>query len=169
MSNDLWRHPLRHTLATLAYRAEKALRDAPAEFADFRLSPSTRTPVEIVSHLADLMEWATRMARGEYKWVAQPASDWTTACDRFFTGLRNVDEALSASTFDVHPGEMLLQGPLADALTHVGQLTMLRGASGSPVRPESYARAEIEAGRVGRDQSASRKEFDGDASRPRSG
>ena len=167
MSNDHWRHPLRHTLATLAYRAEKALRDAPREFADFRLSPSTRTPVEIVSHLADLMDWAERMARGEYKWTAQPVQDWQIACDRFFGGLRAVDDALVASTFDVHPGEMLLQGPLADALTHVGQLTMLRGAAGSPVRPESYARAEIQVGRVGRDQSASRKEFDGDASKPR--
>jgi hypothetical protein len=168
MSNDAWRHPLRHTLATLAYRAEKALRDAPPEFAEFRLSPSTRTPVEIVSHLADLMDWAERMARGEYKWTAQPVLDWHTACDRFFAGLGRVDAALAASTFDVHPGEMLLQGPLADALTHVGQITMLRGASGSPVRPESYARAEIQAGRVGREQSTVRKEFDGDASKPRS-
>ena len=167
MSNDPWRHPLRHTLATLAYRAEKAVRDAPAEFADFRLSPSTRTPVEIVSHMGDLMDWAARMARGEYKWTAEPATDWKTACDRFFDGLRAVDSALETSTFDVHPGEMLLQGPLADALTHVGQLTMLRGAAGAPVRPESYARAEIREGRVGRDQSAVRKEFDGDASRPR--
>jgi hypothetical protein len=113
------------------------------------------------------MDWGARMAGGEYKWTARPVTDWQAACDQFFAGLRTFDEAIAASTFDVHPGEMVLQGPLADALTHVGQLTMLRGAAGAPVRPESYARAEIREGRVGREQSTVRKEFDGDASRPR--
>jgi hypothetical protein len=60
--------------------------------------------------------------------------------------------------------EKLIQGPLADALTHVGQLAMLRGMAGVPVRPESYPRAEIVVGRVGIDQAAPRAEFDGDAS-----
>jgi len=158
---------LRHTVATLAYRAEKVLRDVPAEFAGFHISPASRTPLELVGHLADLMEWATRMAQGEYRWAAGPAGDWTSACDRFFAGLRSLDQALETTTFEAHSAGMIFQGPIADALTHVGQLALMRGAAGAPVRPESYARAEIHTGRVGRDQSAARKEFDGDASRPK--
>jgi hypothetical protein len=163
---DPARELLRHTVATLAYRAEKALRDAPGEFANFRVSASTRTPIEIVSHLGDLMEWAERMARGEYRWAAVPPRDWDESCDRFFRGLHAFDATLATPLTGAYPHGKIFQGPIADALTHVGQLTMLRGAAGFPVRPESYARAEIHVGRVGRDQSAIRKEFDGDASKP---
>ena len=155
---------IRHTVATLAYRAEKVLRDSPDGLADHRLSPASRTPLEIVSHLGDLMEWAERMARGEYLWAPRPAGDWSSACDRFFRGLLALDAALSESTFEKYSADMIFQGPIADALTHVGQLAMIRGAIGVPVKPESYARAEIVAGRVGREQSPTRKEFDGDAS-----
>ena len=158
---------LRHTVATLAYRAEKALRDAPEAFINYRLSPASRTPLEIVSHLGDLMEWADRMARGEYKWAPQPTTDWTAACDRFFRGLVTLDATLTDATFETYSPGTIFQGPIADALTHVGQLTMIRGVVSAPVRPESYARAEIAVGRVGREQSATRKEFDGDASQPR--
>jgi hypothetical protein len=158
---------LRHTVATLAYRAEKVLRDAPEGFADRRLSPGSRSAVEIVSHLGDLMEWAERMARGEYLWAAKPSKSWPAACDRFFNSLRALDAALVDARLDKFPAETVFQGPVADALTHVGQLALMRGLVGSPVRPESYARAEITAGRVGRDQSSTRKEFDGDASRPK--
>lgn len=161
------RHLLRHTVATLAYRAEKALRDAPDTFVHYRLSPSSRTPIEIVSHMGDLIEWADRMARGEYLWAPQPSSDWAAACDRFFQDLLTLDATLATSTFQNYSPDVIFQGPIADALTHVGQLTMIRGAASAPVRPESYARAEIAVGRVGREQSTARKEFDGDASRPR--
>jgi hypothetical protein len=166
-NTDSARHLLRHTLATLAYRAEKALRDAPDAFADYRLSASSRTPLEIVSHLGDLVEWGERLARGEYKWNAGSSPDWTTACDRFFEGLQAFDAAIAVSTFEGHAPGVIFQGPIADALTHIGQLTMMRGAMQAPIRPESYARADIAVGRVGREQSATRKEFDGDASKPR--
>jgi len=158
---------LRHTVATLAYRAEKVLRDAPAAFSEMRLSPAHRSPLEIVSHMGDLLEWAQRMAQGEYVWSPQPAADWKAACDRFFSGLLTLDEALASSTFDKYSADVIFQGPIADALTHIGQLAMVRSAAGVPVRPESYARAEIQVGRVGREQSATRKEFEGDASAKR--
>jgi hypothetical protein len=162
------RNLLRHTVAALAYRAEKVLRDPPDGFADLRLSPQSRSPREIVSHLADLMEWGERMARGEYRWAPGTDEGWGAACDRFFAGLGALDRAIDTATFDPYPPGMVFQGPIADALTHVGQLAMLRGLAGGPVRPESYARAEIAVGRVGRDQSSTRREFDGDASRPAS-
>lgn len=161
------RHLLRHTVATLAYRAEKVLRDAPDAFVHHRISPASRSPLEIVSHLGDLVEWADRMAHGEYLWAPQPADDWTGACDRFFHGLLALDASLADSTFEKYSPEVIFQGPIADALTHVGQLAMIRGALSAPVRPESYARAEIFVGRVGREQSSTRQEFEGDASRRR--
>lgn len=161
------RQLLRHTVATLAYRAEKVLRDVPEDFSDFKLSPASRTPFQVLSHLGDLMEWAERLARGEYRWQPRPSDTWAAAAERFFKGLRAVDRTLARPRAVRFPSEMIFQGPIADALTHVGQLAMLRGAANAPVRPESYARANIRLGRVGRKQAARRVEFDGDASRRR--
>ena len=155
---------IRHTVATLAYRADKVLRDVPEGFGDYRISPASRTPFEIVSHLGDLVEWADRMAHGEYRWTPVPSPDWKSACDRFFKGLLMLDASLETAALTEYPAEMIFQGPIADALTHVGQIALLRGAFGVPIRPESYARAQIHVGRVGTEQSTTRKEFDGDAS-----
>lgn len=161
------RELLRHTVATLAYRAEKALREVPDGFAEFRPSAESRTPLEILSHLGDLMEWAERLARGEYRWDPRPAGQWADEVDRFFKRLKALDRALASPSAKAHGADTIFQGPIADALTHVGQLSMLRGMFGAPVRPEAYARARIRLGRVGRTQPATRVEFDGDASRPR--
>ena len=165
-SHEATRAVLRQLAATLAYRAAKVLRDVPSEFAAYRIAPNARTPVQIVAHLGDLMKWATWLAKGEHIWKAEGSDDWNREIDRFFTLLTELDALLAAKGFNGSV-EKLIQGPLADALTHVGQLSMMRRAAGFPVRPESYARAEIVAGRVGRDQAPAKAEFDGDASRPR--
>ena len=158
---------LRHLAATLAYRAAKVLRDAPPGFASMTIGPSTRHPVQIVAHLADLMAWALTFAQGEYVWKANGGDDWNIEVERFFDGLASLDRQIAASPPSPNAVKKLIQGPLADALTHVGQLAMLRGIAGAPVRPESYARAEVVAGRVGPEQAPAVREFDGDASAPR--
>ncbi len=159
---------LRHIVATLTYRAAKVLRDAPPGFGAMTFGSSTRKPVLIVAHLADLMGWAVRLTRGEFSWKAEGGDDWDTEVARFFAGLAALDRSLAAddslSGPVERPVEKLIQGPLADALTHVGQLAMLRGMAGVPVRPESYARADIVIGRVGMEQTPARAEFNGDAS-----
>ena len=155
---------LRHLVATLAYRASKVLRDPPARFATMSVGPSARRPVQIVAHMADLMSWAVTLAQGEYVWKAEGGEDWDVEVARFFDKLAVLDRELEARELSRDAVEKLIQGPLADALTHVGQLAMLRGISGSPVRPESYALAEIVTGRVGISQAAPGREFDGDAS-----
>lgn len=160
------RQLLRHTVATLAYRATKALRDFPLAAVDVRVSPLTRTPLELVSHLGDLLEWGERLAHGDPSWRPDPAPTWEAATARFFRGLEALDAAVAAAAPASRPLEQIFQGPIADALTHVGQLALLRGMHGAAVRPESYARAEIRVGRVGSDQTAPRAEFDGDASFP---
>ena len=155
---------LRHLVATLAYRAAKVLRDPPARFATLHVGPTARQPVQIVAHMADLMTWAVGLTRGEYVWKAAGGDDWDVEVARFFDHLAALDGELEGAELPAEAEQKLIQGPLADALTHVGQLAMLRGISGSPVRPESYARAEIVAGRVGPAQAPPGREFDGDAS-----
>jgi hypothetical protein len=159
------RDTLRQLLGTLAYRAAKVLRDVPPQFATYKVAPNARTPVEIVAHLADLMKWGTWLAKGEHVWKAEGSTEWNVELPRFFQLLGELDALMAAEEFNGSV-EKLIQGPIADALTHVGQLSLIRGAAGMPVKPESYARAEIVPGRVGLDQAAAKVEFDGDASRP---
>jgi len=154
---------LRQLAATLAYRAAKVLRDVPPSFGSSTFGDATRTPVRIVAHMADLMSWGVSITKGGYLWKPGGSDDWNTEVKRFFDGLAELDAAIAAEPF-TGSVEKLIQGPLADALTHVGQLAMMRGMAGIAVRPESYAKAAIVAGRVGLDQEAPRAEFDGDAS-----
>ena len=151
---------LRHTLATLAYRAEKPLRNAPAGFAEARAGPDSRTAGDILAHMSDLLDWALWIARGEKRWEPIPPTSWDADCDRFFASLAALDAYLASDAPLAAMAEQIFQAPIADALTHTGQLNLLRRLADSPVRGENYARAHIEAGRVGRDQSAERSEFD---------
>jgi hypothetical protein len=153
---------LRQLIATLAYRAAKVLRDAPEGFGAAKFGSATRRPVRIVAHMADLMAWGVSYARGEPAWKPEGSDDWNREVERFFDGLGALDRELAAD--NQASVAQLVQGPLSDALTHVGQLAMLRGMAGEPVRPENYARAAITAGRLGLDQAAPVREFDGDAS-----
>lgn len=168
-SADATRALLRHLVATLAYRAAKVLRDPPPSFDTFSLASSTRPPVQIVAHMGDLLDWALWLVKGEHIWNAAGSRGWDDDVSRFFLALSALDDHLASGAPLGRPAEVLIQGPLADALTHVGQLAMLRGVAGAPIRPESYGRAEIRAGRVGIDQAPPRVEFDGDASRPTEG
>ena len=154
------RQLLRHTLATLAYRASKALRDAPPAFSTFRVSDGTRTPGQILAHLGELMDWALTQAQGRQKWTDTPPGNWDDDVDRFFRAATALDAYL-ASDADLHVGaSKIFQGAIADSLTHVGQINMLRRIAAAPVRGENYARADIAVGRVTREQPASRVEFD---------
>ncbi|HSA55216.1 MAG TPA: hypothetical protein VLE53_05895 [Gemmatimonadaceae bacterium] len=159
-SLDPARELLRHTVATLAYRAEKAVRNAPAAFADFRIAADSRTPAEILAHMGDLLDWALWLARGQHRWRDAAPLPWDEEVGRFFASLSAFDAYLASGAPLGRSIERLFQGPIADALTHTGQLTMLRRAAGSPIRGENYAKASILAGRVGIDQSSDRVEFD---------
>jgi len=166
-TTDPARVTLRQMAATLAYRAAKVLRDAPPDFGTRSFGDATRQPVKIVSHMGDLMTWGVSIANGGYEWKPSGGTDWKAEVDRFFAGLAALDAAIAADGEFKGDINKLIQGPLADAFTHVGQLSMLRGMMGSPVRPESYAKAVITPGRVGLDQEAPKAEFDGDASNRR--
>jgi hypothetical protein len=147
----------RHTLATLAYRGGKAVRHAPAEFAEFE--GGGRRPAQILAHIGDLVDWSLSMAQGKPKFVPSQPLTWDKETCRFFSALQRFDDYL-ASEEPVHaPIEKLFQGPIADALTHVGQIAMLRRMAGAPISGENYFVADIAIGRVGAEQAAAKKEF----------
>jgi hypothetical protein len=154
------REMLRHAVATLAYRAGKAVRDAPPHVAAFAVAPGSRTPAQILAHMGDLVDWALSMAKGEQAWRDSTPLAWDREVARFFATLEAFDSYLASDEQLGWSIERLFQGPIADALTHTGQLTMLRRLAGSPVKGENYAKATIEAGTVGLAQAAPRVEFD---------
>lgn len=157
---DPARELLRHIVATLAYRAGKTVRDAPASFAAYQASEGTRTPAQILAHMGDLMDWALSIVSGQRQWHDSEPLPWPQEVSRFFAALASLDAYL-ASEKPLHGDvEKLFQGGLADAFTHTGQIAMLRRMAGCPVRGENYYMAHIEKGRVGPDQAAPVREFD---------
>jgi hypothetical protein len=150
---------LRHTVATIAYRGGKALRDAPDSFATFRVGAGSRTPSELLAHIGDLFDWAMSLADGEHVWHDSAPLPWRDEVARFFDRLTRFDARLAAAPLACSP-ERLFQGPIADALAHVGQMAMLRRLAAAPIRSESYYRADIMAGRVGPQQTPPKAEFD---------
>ena len=150
---------VRHTVATLAYRGAKAMRDAPPSFATFRCAESARTPVAILAHVGDLFDWALSLVKGQQAWHDSTPLGWDAEVARFFMTLDRFDAFLASDAPLGDSPERLVQGPIADALTHIGQIALLRRIAGSPIKGENYHAAEIAAGRVGPAQAAPRREF----------
>jgi hypothetical protein len=114
----------------------------------------------VLAHIGDLLDWAVSLAAGAHVYKEIPPDAWDRDVERFFAGLKRFDEALaSPDPLGFPPGKMF-QGPIADALTHIGQIGMMRRMAGAPVRGENYFKADIAASRVGTEQSAPRFEFD---------
>jgi hypothetical protein len=159
-SSDTKREMLRHTVATLAYRGAKAVRGAPDSFASFHPSATTRTPAQILAHVGDLLDWALSIAKGNEAWNNSEPLPWDQEVTRFHAALESFDNYLASEAELSATCERLFQGPIADALTHVGQLTMLRRIAGAAIKGENYSRAKVEAGRVGAEQATPKSEFD---------
>ena len=157
---DQKRALLRHTVATAAYRGGKAVRDAPASFAAYSPDGSPRTPAKILAHIGDLYDWALTQAQGAEKWNDSAPLAWADEVARFHSTLARLDAYLASDAPLATPAETLFQGAVADSLTHIGQLAMLRRLAGAKMKSENYSRADIAAGRVGADQTAATREFD---------
>jgi hypothetical protein len=158
-SQETIRQLLRHTVATLAYRAGKALRGAPESFAQFSSGEKGRTPAKILAHMGDLFDWALSIVKGKQEWHDSTPLPWAQEIERFFKALQTFDDYLASDLPLNSSPEKLFQGPVADALTHTGQINMLRRMAGCPIRGENYYRAEITAGRAGDDQAPPKMEF----------
>ena len=153
---------LRHALATLAYRAGKTVRGTPEAFGLYRATPDSNSCVEILAHMGDLMDWLLRTVQGAPSWTTAKPLPWEQEIARFFTSVRALDDYLASDAPIRWEPERVFQGGLADALTHTGQLAMLRRLSGHKMKGENYAKADIAVGRVGLDQvpPAPQNEFD---------
>jgi len=143
---------LRHALATLAYRAGKTVRGTPAAYGEYRASAESPQVKSILAHMGDLMDWVLLMLQGKPKWNNATPLEWSSEIARFFAALKAVDDYLASGAPIAWEPAAVFQGGIADALTHTGQLAMLRRLSGYKMKGESYARADIEVGRVGIEQ-----------------
>ncbi len=150
---------LRHTLATVAYRGGKALRNAPESFANFGSGPNGKTPAQILAHMGDLYDWALSIASGNQVWKDSEPLAWEKEIERFFAVLKRFDDYLASGSPLCDSPAALFQGAIADSLTHIGQIAMLRRMAGCAIKGENYHRAEILVGRVGTEQSSPRREF----------
>lgn len=150
---------LRHAVATLAYRGGKVLRGTPPGFSSFTSGDGCRSAGNILAHLSDLLDWALSMANGKREWHDTEPHTWDDDVRRFHAALAAFDAYLASDQPLQVPAERLFQGPIADALTHVGQLAMMRRLAGNPIKSENYFVADIAAGRVGPDQVAPKREF----------
>ena len=149
MSAGVKREVLRHLVATVAYRGGIAVSSAPEGFAVFRVAEGVRAPGEILAHIGDLLEGSLHLLRGEMVYLASTPLPWGEEVSRFFSAAKRLDAYLASDAPLACPVEKLIQGPIGDALTHVGQIVMLRRVAGSPVRAESYFTAEIVPGLIG--------------------
>src|SRR6267143_733394 len=146
---------LRHFLAALAYRTQKALRDAPAEFESFQAGDGVRTPKELVCHMTSVLGYArTFFIGGQYR--PEALSSLPEEVGRFHEMLEDLNRHIEAGDplLEDMSAERLLQGPFADAMTHAGQLAMLRRLAGTPVPPENFIVADIKSERLGIQQAA---------------
>lgn len=148
MMIDLKRELFRHLVATLAFRAKVAISGAKPDFATFRINETVRTPGEILAHLGDLLEGSLVLMKGEFVVLNSAPLAWEDEAKRFFSAVEAFDSYLASEAPLAHPIEKITQGPIADALTHVGQIVMLRRAAGDPVKAESYFTAEIVPGKI---------------------
>ena len=152
--------PIRHVLATLAYRLGKVVRDAPPELRVFHAAPGVRTPGQILAHIGDLMDWALAIVQGRVEWHDSEPLPWMEEVARFYRAIEALDQHVAEHGLGGVDAGRLFQGALADALTHTGQIALLRRMAGFPVRGENYYVAEIVEGRVGPQQADPRREFD---------
>lgn len=149
---DEQRNLVRHFLAALAYRTQKALRDAPPEFAEFRVAPLVRTPHELIRHMDGVLGSArSYFIGGIYEVPYFP--EFSEAVAHFHETLTDLAHHLEIGT-ELHEItlERVLQGPCSDAMSHAGQIAMLRRLAGSPVPPENFIFAAVSADNLGPEQ-----------------
>ena len=137
------RELLRHMVATAVYRGGIALSDAPQDFESFSVNEDVRTPAQILAHIGDLLEGSLYLLKGELLYLNSQPLPWDQEVSRFFEAAKQLDSYLASDATLHCPVEKLIQGPIGDALTHVGQIVMLRRLAGSPIRRENYFTAEI--------------------------
>lgn len=145
-------HLLRHLVAAIAYRSSGVLKETPEGYAELSIGHDVRAPREILSHMTNVLAYVLGKLRNEER-KRHPLLAWAEEVERFYAMLGWLDDALAAGpSLEAGEAERLLQGPLADTLTHIGQLATLRRMAGAPVPGRNYIKAKVVVGCVGIDQ-----------------
>jgi hypothetical protein len=139
---------LRHTIATLVYRVNATVKGAPATFPATTAGGGTRTAVEVLAHMGDLLDWAFSLAIGDEKWNDSTPLPWPEEVARFNKALAKLDSQTASAAELKAPAAKIFQGAIADAIWHTGQLALLRRLAGSPIESENYAEAPIAEGKL---------------------
>jgi hypothetical protein len=146
MSANEKRQLFRHLVATVVFRGRVALENAPSEFGDFKVSDDSRSAREILAHIGDLLTGTESLLRGEFVEINSSPLPWPEEVERFFESARKLDALLASDHPLAYPIEKFVQGPVGDALTHVGQIVLLRRIAGAPVKSAPYFSADIVPG-----------------------
>jgi hypothetical protein len=147
MNVDPKRELLRHMVATVWFRGRIAIASVPWEFAQFRVTEETRSPSEILAHIGDLLVGSRFLLNGEFVELVSDPLSWYEETKRFTAAVRDLDDLLASTSPLAFPVEKFIQGPIGDALTHIGQIVILRRIAGYPIKEEPYFTAEITAGK----------------------
>jgi len=138
---------LRHALSTIAYRFQKAVSNSETEFGYFSAGNGSRTPNEIIYHMYHVL-YTTRIFILEEKDNTEQSEklDLKSEIDRLNAEINNLDNVLAEKPLDINYAKRLLQGPLSDLLTHIGQISMLSRLNGNPIVGEDFSTASIKTG-----------------------
>ncbi len=149
--NDTERQLLKHLLAALVYRFTKSIKDVENEFWNFKVKDGVRTPHQLVVHIINVLGYVkTFFIGGKFRAKMQ---DVENDVNRFYEIIQELDKLISKDELrEIHP-KKLLQGPLSDSMTHIGQIAMIRRIFGSPIAPENFVFADIESNNLGKNQS----------------
>lgn len=135
---------LRHTLSTIGYRFQKSVKYRNQEFEDFSLGKGSRSPKEIVNHMYAVLSSTTFYLLEEKRQKKSPEKlSLDLEIDRFNEELKNLDQLLSEKDLPINYSKKLLQGPLSDILTHIGQIAMLSRLNNQPIEGEDFSAATI--------------------------
>ena len=136
---------LRHTLSTINYRFQKSVKYRNADFGDFSLGKGSRSPKEIINHMYFVLRSTTLYIEEEKIQTVEPDKlNLELEIDRFSLEIQNLDKVLTENELDINYSKRLLQGPLSDVLTHIGQISMLSRINNNPIEWEDFSSSKIQ-------------------------
>ncbi len=135
---------LRHTLATIDYRFQKSVKYRNTDFGDYSLGKESRSPKEIINHMFFVLNSTTVFIQEERIQKKEPDKlDLELEIERFNLEIKNLDKVLAENELDMNYSKRLLQGPLSDVLTHIGQIAMLSRLNNNPIEGEDFSSSQI--------------------------
>ncbi len=135
-------HFIQHFLKVLSYRFEKAIHNAAESYPKHASGHGIRTPLELLGHMNGVLEFAISSLKNQPRRNI-PEQSWQEQITLYYEKLKELNQLMQENSFDTDTLERILQGPLADAMTHIGQLAMMRRLANSAIAGENYFAADM--------------------------